>query len=86
MKRLYFIGDLVEITGIQDSLDAIGRFATVVKVGQSSECVTVQFDDRFSIRLHEGGTVRDTSRRCWVYEIEKLRPAMPIDLNIAELL
>lgn len=69
VKTKFHIGDRVLVTGVQDSLyEAVGKEGTVKLVYPAPErcydTVVVQFDERFSDRLHSGG-VQDSTNRCW---------------------
>lgn len=87
----FCVGDRVRITGIQSGLSqAVGREGTVVFV-PSRNYVIVQFDERFSPRLHSGNYIRysDPERRCWQYEISKIKLVsldLPSPEDIAALL
>lgn len=81
----FCVGDRVLITGIQSSLSqAVGREGTVVFV-LNCDYVIVQFDERFSSRLHDGNDFdyTDSERRCWQYEINKIE-LVPFDLPSLE--
>ena len=69
VKTKFHVGDRVLVTGVQDSLyEAVGKEGTVKRAypapARYADTVVVQFDERFSVRLHSGG-VNDLTNRCW---------------------
>lgn len=73
MKTQFHVGDRCLVTGVQDSLkEAVGQIGTVVST--FVDMTTVQFDERFSDRLHSGN-IGDQSRRCWNFRNSKIEPA-----------
>lgn len=86
VKSKFHKGDRVLVTGVHDSLyEAVGKEGTVKSVRRSSgiyyDTVVVQFDERFSDRLHSGG-VGDLTNRCWNYADDKLTLALsPISVD-----
>lgn len=73
MKTQFHVGDRCLVTGVQDDLgEAVGRIGTVVRT--FVDTTTLQFDERFSNRLHDGG-IRDQSLRCWNFRNFKIEPA-----------
>lgn len=73
MKAQFHVGDRCVVTGVQDDLkEAVGRIGTVVST--FVDMTTVQFDERFSHRLHSGN-LGDQSRRCWNFRNSKIEPA-----------
>lgn len=81
MKTQFQVGDRCLVVGVQNGLrEAVGRVGTVVRVYRDQ--TTLQFDERFSYRLHSSNGFDSTSR-CWHFTNDKIEPA-PLALLSAE--
>lgn len=84
MNTKWMIGDLAEVIGIQNDLNAICQIGTVVAT--SGRIITLQFPTRFNSRLHDGGPVEDETRRCWCFFLANIKPYLPLDSDFSNLL
>ena len=56
------VGDRVIITGVEDGLkSAVGKVGTVRRVGRGGNRTLIQFDEKFSPKLHGGVQQRPRS-------------------------
>lgn len=88
VKTKFHIGDRVLVTGVQDGLtEAVGKEGTVMWTFPSpndrNDMVVVQFEQRFSDRLHSG-SIGDDTRRCWQIIDDKLTIA-PFPISVDDI-
>lgn len=84
------VGDRVIITGVEDGLkSAVGRVGTVRRVGMGKNRTLIQFDEKFSPKLHGGRNDNPgPTLCCWFYSRRNFElfvdPAL--DISIESLL
>lgn len=84
------VGDRVIITGVEDGLkSAVGRVGTVRRVGRGRNRTLIQFDEKFSPKLHGGySNDQDPTLCCWFYSRRNFELFVDhaLDISIESLL